>query len=58
MLQDIVALTQEVRAFKEALGKLRRLFHAAPAAASADRGQFTELLPSFSLASPVNDQCE
>ena len=25
--EDIVALTQEVRAFKEALGKLRRLFH-------------------------------
>lgn len=24
--EDIVALTQEVRAFKEALGKLRRLF--------------------------------
>jgi len=25
--EDIVALTQEVRAFKEALGKLRRIFH-------------------------------
>ena len=30
--EDIVALTQEVRAFKEALGRLRRLFHPPQAA--------------------------
>ncbi|EFX83145.1 hypothetical protein DAPPUDRAFT_100870 [Daphnia pulex] len=37
--EDIVALTQEVRAFKEALGKLRRLFH------PNDKGTIVHVIP-------------
>ena len=36
--EDIVALTQEVRAFKEALGRLRRLFGGAPTDLNHVRG--------------------
>lgn len=42
--EDIVALTQEVRAFKEALGKLRRLFH------PNDKGKKKLVQPSAILA--------
>ncbi len=46
--EDIVALTQEVRAFKEALGKLRRLFH------PNDKGTFLLYLLCFCFFSPLS----
>ena len=47
--EDIVALTQEVRAFKEALGKLRRLFHPNDKGSAQSHTIFIRPFASFSI---------